>query len=474
VQRAQFFRRACFGLIAALALLIALEVGFVDEMKVGDAGTNVRVVKGWPPSQTWEGCLAETGSVNPDLCWRFRPVFEAAIAFSYLAILGSLGALFGLVPRSPSRSPEGYLDFDLRIEPLEGGRYRAAVSTSEQFQASVEFSLPLALCDLRVPLCFARQGATRGGAAEAMQDPEEVGRSLFEAVFRDDVLAGFRIGVLNAEGGQGVRLRLHLDRVPQLAGLPWEYLYDARLAGYLATSARTSVVRYLDLPEPVRPQAVDLPLRVLVMISTPGDYGELAQAGAEWARLCAALEPLVRRQLVSIERVSPTVEALQKRLRTGEPAHVLHFVGHGGFNETWQQGVLILEGENHKGRPVASQGFADLLRDHRSLRLVVLNACNGARSSGDDALAGTAQSLVERAGIPAVVAMRTEVSDETACQFAETFYQTLADLWPVDACMGEARKALAVDNNPEWGTPVLYLRAADGRIFARADEVAAA
>ncbi len=33
-------------------------------------------------------------------------------------------------------------------------------------------------------------------------------------------------------------------------------------------------------------------------------------------------------------------------------------------------------------------------------------------------------------------------------------------------CIGEVRRALAAERNPEWGTPVLYLRATDGRLFA--------
>jgi hypothetical protein len=69
-------------------------------------------------------------------------------------------------------------------------------------------------------------------------------------------------------------------------------------------------------------------------------------------------------------------------------------------------------------------------------------------------------------GLPAVIAMQAEVQDETSCRFAEKFYQALAAGLPVDACVGEVRKALAAERNPEWGTPVLYLRATDGRLFA--------
>jgi outer membrane protein assembly factor BamD (BamD/ComL family) len=42
----------------------------------------------------------------------------------------------------------------------------------------------------------------------------------------------------------------------------------------------------------------------------------------------------------------------------------------------------------------------------------------------------------------------------------------LARAYPVDAALGEARRAIFAHNNElEWGTPVLYMRSTDGRIF---------
>jgi CHAT domain-containing protein len=114
---------------------------------------------------------------------------------------------------------------------------------------------------------------------------------------------------------------------------------------------------------------------------------------------------------------------------------------------------------------VLGSRLAGLLEDHSSLRLVVLNSCKGARGSRENIFAGTAQVLVQH-GVPAVIAMQTEVMDETACSFAETFYRALAEGLPVDVCVGAARQALADERNPEWGTPVLYLRATDGRLLA--------
>ena len=106
-----------------------------------------------------------------------------------------------------------------------------------------------------------------------------------------------------------------------------------------------------------------------------------------------------------------------------------------------------------------------MIRGHRSLRLVVLNACEGARSAGDDPLGGVAQALV-RQGIPAVIAMQFEISDPAALVFSKSFYQALADGLPVDVAMVEARMAMFAEGHEvEWATPVLYLRSPDGRVF---------
>ena len=106
-----------------------------------------------------------------------------------------------------------------------------------------------------------------------------------------------------------------------------------------------------------------------------------------------------------------------------------------------------------------------LLHDQDSLRLAILNACEGARSSRQDPFAGSAQSLVQQ-GIPAVIAMQFEIADDVASTFAHEFYGALADGLPIDASVTEARKAIfAGGREIEWATPVLYLRAPDGRIF---------
>jgi len=462
-------------------LLLGLYLAFAVPVRY-DGVRSMTFLVGWSRSGVCECsldnalCIQEMGlhPSNFRSCWNGLWAVELGLALSYLLTLGSTGTVAGLlmIPARPQAPPpsKDYLDFDVWIDQKSEGLYRVkAWSGAAGFEATELFSLPPALAggDL---YCFAGAAPRRGGsnAADTVDgaSPEQAGGELFRTVFQGELLKAFQGCLAKARGGPGMRIRLRLNDVPQLAGLPWEYLYDSESRGFLALSGRTPVIRYLELSEALGTLMVEPPLRVLAVISTPQGYRELAEADEEWRRLRVALEPLLKSRLIELERLErATPAALEERLRTGQPVHVLHFVGHGGFSELRGEGVLVFEDEDGKGVPVGGPSLAYLLQDHPSLRLAVLNACNGARSSRENTFAGTAQVIVQH-GVPAVIAMQSEVMDETACSFAEKFYRSLAAGLPVDACVGEVRRALAAERNPEWGTPVLYLRATDGHLFA--------
>jgi len=359
-----------------------------------------------------------------------------------------------------------YLDFDLLIEPF-GKKYRARVLNSPAGQATTDFRLPLS--DLELDNFLLLVGRTSGGVRRIdsleWEATKTFGGRLFDAVFTVEVRACLRSSLDEASRqGLGLRIRLRLTDVPELADLPWEYLYNSATKHFLTLSAETPLVRYLDLPERIQPLAVKPPLRVLAMISSPSDYPQL-DVEQEWTNLKNALGDLEQRSLVVLERLEEaTLAALQRRLRQAE-YHIFHFIGHGGFDQQVRDGVLVLEDEAKQGRQVSGQYLGTLLHDHRPLRLVILNACEGARTSRTDPFAGTAQSLVQQ-GIPAVIAMQFAITDEAAITFSHEFYCAVADGYPVDAALAEARKAIfAQGNDVEWGTPVLYMRSPDGRIF---------
>jgi CHAT domain-containing protein len=115
---------------------------------------------------------------------------------------------------------------------------------------------------------------------------------------------------------------------------------------------------------------------------------------------------------------------------------------------------------------VSGDQLGMILRDFSSLRLAVLNACDGARASHTDSFSGVTGSLVKR-DIPAVIAMQSEISDEAAIAFATSFYDAIAAGSAVDASLAAARLSMFAERSDdiEWGTPVLFMRAPDGRIF---------
>ena len=362
------------------------------------------------------------------------------------------------------------LNFDVSIQPGNGGYYTRVVA-SPTGEAYAEFALPFSDQDLQILALKVATlvGRTRRQArriqSQERQLLEDFGGQLFQAAFSGAVRDCLDRSLAAAERkNAGLRIRLRLP--PALANIPWEYLYDRESAGFIGLSPETVLVRYVEMPRPQRPLPISPPLRILAMISAPSDVPEL-QGDDEWDKLRSAVGDLTDRGMVEADRLETgTLAALQRPLRRHE-YHVLHFVGHGMYDEDAQDGALALEGQDGRTRLVTGRDLSVMLKGYRSLRLVVLNACEGARSARDDPFGGVAQALV-RQGIPAVIAMQFEISDAAALVFSQSFYQAVADGLPVDLAMVEARKAMFAEGNEvEWATPVLYLRSPDGRVFIK-------
>ncbi|MFL7871703.1 MAG: SUMF1/EgtB/PvdO family nonheme iron enzyme [Anaerolineales bacterium] len=362
-----------------------------------------------------------------------------------------------------------YYNFDLLIErSIDIDKYRARVIDSPVGIASVDFDPPIS--DLELENYILRMGQTRQGKRLPFESGElkaikECGESLFEAVFSGDIYTCYAMSwELAREQGRGLRIRLHID-VPEFHDYPWELLYNSKTNQFLALSTDTPIVRFFELPFPEQPLFVEAPIKILVMISSPEGFPPL-NVDEEWKRLESAFAPLIQRGLVVLERLKrPTLGELQKALRRDQ-FHIFHFIGHGKFVVHKQDGVLLMEEElNGRGRPVSGQYLSILMHDHQSLRMVVLNACEGARTSQSDPYAGVAQMLVQQ-GIPAVIAMQFPIFEDSAIEFAYQFYGAIVDGLPVDAAISEARKAIfTTGNETEWATPVLFMNSPNGRIF---------
>jgi hypothetical protein len=370
--------------------------------------------------------------------------------------------------QSGSTSSWDYLDFDLEIREGEPRGYAVAVR-SPAGEAQEEMSFPFDERQLRdklkdLEIALLRSGGTRRRLSSEEQTVQDFGRRLFEALLVGDVRTRYLMSLDKAEQqDKGLRMKLRVQP-PELAVLPWEFLYDPD-RDYLCFSPDTPIVRYVDLRQPVRRLTVEPPLRILGMVASPRGLDPL-DVEHEKDLMNEAIEELRDDGLVELTWLEgQTWRDLRRAIRRDGPWHVFHFVGHGDFDVAREEGAIALtDGETGREHLLRSRDLARLLDGHRHLRLVFLNSCEGARGSEGDPFSGTAATLVHNR-IPAVVAMQYEITDKAAIEFSRSFYEALADGWPVDAAVTDARVAVSMDSMLEWGTPVLYMRSPDGRIF---------
>lgn len=362
-----------------------------------------------------------------------------------------------------------YVDFELQVQRA-GDRYKADVLRSPVGEASSLFELPFSEDRLEnlILKIGPHSGHVRGQSSGALEAAIELGGRLFDGVFSGDVRTCLRrsLDAVAGQPGLGLRLKLRLQAIAELGDLPWEFLYDGSEGCFLAQSSYTPLVRYLEMAHGIQPLTVELPLRVLILISAPDDpqYVRL-DVDRERQRVQEAVGPLLHDGRVDVDWLEEATLAELRRALHANTYHVFHFVGHGGFDASAGSGLLVFEDERRRAVRVGPHRIGPLLQDHRTLRLCVLNACEGARSSRADPFSGIATNLVRR-GIPAVVAMQFEISDGAAVTFAHGFYAALASGYPVDMAVTEARGAiLAQPNDVEWATPVLYMRSPDGLLF---------
>ncbi len=376
-----------------------------------------------------------------------------------------------------------FLNFELKISGGTGGSYAVTVLDSPQGEATAAMRLPFDDQELKRRLQIVGNARGAGEQIRKMSDPErslilnqaidgkpndairDFGRALFEALLPVEVLVCYRRSRSFArEHGKGLRLRLRIE-APQLAALPWEYLYDAAEGDYICLTKQTPLIRYLELAHPAKPLMIKPPLRILGMVASPRDLHKL-DVELEKRQMAEAIQHLQEKGQVTLTWLaSPTWRDLDNAM-CGGPWHVFHFIGHGDFDVKEQEGLIALADEQGMSNLLSATQLGRLLADHASMRLVVLNSCEGARASDSDLFSSTGAVLTRR-GIPAVVSMQAAITDRAALEFSRRFYEMLAAGSAVDEIVTQARIAISLTmrKSVEWGTPVLHMRSSDGRLF---------
>ncbi len=371
-----------------------------------------------------------------------------------------------------------YKDFSLQLDRAPGqSGFVTRVLRSSAGEAEAPFVNPVSPAELEILWQTAYNARQAEHAFRDLsvrrQTPardvslEEIGDRLFQALFRGPVRScwarSYSEATQNSEGGLRLKLQLNLGDplVAGLAELPWEYLFSPEHGGFLGLQRKTPILRHMRLPMPGSRPLPSRPIRLLAVLSQPRALSRLS-LDEESNRIKSTLGALPGVDVIPLR--NPSIETLREKLLE-QDFQILHFMGHGGFDEHSGQGVLFFTHPNGSPLPVSGSLLGTHLAGMDSLRLIFINACETARSKASAPFAGVATALL-RAGLPAVIAMQRPIGDDSALEFSRVVYRRLAVGDPIDAAVTEGRLAIARDNGTEWGTPVLFSRAEDGRIFS--------
>ncbi|MEO6570310.1 MAG: CHAT domain-containing protein [Ilumatobacteraceae bacterium] len=370
-----------------------------------------------------------------------------------------------------------YDDFRIDFSPRPDGAFDVVAHAPDGTDHRSTFVVPLPMATLQETIVAMAKSRSRAadprayttrevapsistdgddGQHEDQVNAETLGAALADALFANGVGVAYdEARQASTSSQRGLRLTLSLGAAPELMSIPWEFLY--RRPRFIASQRHTPLVRCLDQGSMVAPTEITTTVRILGVVASPADLTPI-DVDAERGHVEAAVAKMVKAGRVELEWLEPaTPSSLRKALRD-ETYHIVHYVGHSSFTNAGE-GAIYLVDDDGSAVAVDETMLANLLSDQSGLRLVVLNSCEGARTTLDDPYAGVATTLIQL-GVPAVVAMQFEITDRAAILFADELYTNLIGRQdPIDAAVGEARKAIYVEiDRIEWATPVLFLR----------------
>jgi CHAT domain len=311
------------------------------------------------------------------------------------------------------------------------------------------------------------------GADERMV--QEIGSQLFEFIFQRGVLELYRECYRNAKEvlDRPLLIRLCIKH-PELSWVPWETLYDKSNGFYVTTSQYTPFSRSINADVDHRSITSGRPIRILGMAARVKTLNGIAldsiEVDAEQVTIKKALGRLDDGQKIKLCWI-PSAKArdLNRRLSAGDDGKrwdIFHFIGHGGHDNNRGMGYIVVQEDGgSKGARLYAQDLRNfLIQPGRTPSLVVLNSCSGAQAQPGELFSSTAADLIH-GGVPAVIAMQFEISDNMGIAFSDAFYTYLADNVPIEQAMAHTRADLKASGFGEWISPVLFMRTADGGFF---------
>jgi tetratricopeptide (TPR) repeat protein len=316
------------------------------------------------------------------------------------------------------------------------------------------------------------------------------GAALLAAVLGHDVKARRLFDRFLERREPGRLLTVSSDH-PAVLAQPWELLRDPAGTYLVHEQPRISVCRRLPktgggrMPLQVKPKDR---LRLLFVVSRP-DGEQFINPRADAQAVLDALEEKAPGR-VEVEFLRPAIfQKLVERLENAAlpPVDILHFDGHGTFDESKNTGYLLFERDGAGKVPIDAELLGERLHD-KGLGLMVISACQSAAVGGEDPLGSIAARLTH-AGIPTVLAMTHSVLEATTRALFEAFYELIGQGKTVTEALDEARQALFQQRSrgerqrgsaritlelQDWFLPALYQAGQDTPLLTAQAEFAVA
>jgi hypothetical protein len=320
-------------------------------------------------------------------------------------------------------------------------------------------------------------------------DLQLLGVHLYDVLFKENNIGRALSSFLQGSDAQEVdflRIKLEFEEnQTELEKWPWEYLFCPDIGTFLAARTDIVLIRHVPLKnvERIRSLLIDDPIvKILFVAASPSDLTLV-----QYRSVLDVLKELEKKKMPGKIKVtllaSPNNDSINRssmkpvpmatfdefvRQLTKLNPHVIHFIGHGRYNDekVQQCGQLAFLAENGFVDWVDDIDFATRLAEVRPLRLVFLQACESADSNPYEAISGVTGYLAYQ-NIPALVAMQYKVENQIANIFAQAFYHALANYKEVDAAVQAGRAEIQNTirekaRNYAFGLPVLYLRGSGG------------
>lgn len=292
---------------------------------------------------------------------------------------------------------------------------------------------------------------------------KEYGQALTQSLFAAEPLriafAQARAATDQARSALRLRLNIHPSAM-ELHTLRWETLLDPQSGISLSTDQNVYFSRYLSGSDwrPIRPRAKGA-LKALAVIAAPKGLEAYKLASVDKAAETATITSSLGEIGVQVlERAS--LKGLVSAL-SAEEYDILYLVAHGTFVNG--ESLLWLEDESGEIARVPGNELVNRVRElEKRPRLAVLASCQSAGRGEGDVLASLGPRLAE-AGLPAVLAMQTNILMETVAKFMPLFFAELQKDGQIDRALCVAR-GLAREQ-PDWWAPCLFMRLKSGRLW---------